>query len=401
MMENNEKKELKNEIITESNENGTAKETTKNEATEEVTKSKSVVPVLIFAGLAIVAVVIIFVIFKGINNSDILDNEDVPSEPEEIQVGLTDYSATDAEISELKELNAVLDNYVDTHYEDMGIASSYGFLYSTVSGNNIMLKDIMSEGLFKASEHIAANTDILYMKASDIGLTGNEFKVCTAFNTKDGYYFSATDLAGRYYTEQEYHDLILKYSFIHGTVINPKKGDANYQKIVAAASINDNYDIKHLACDDKYAVVVANNVKNTSEFVEVILVKNGENWQVGIGNVANSKNAKQTVNKQYPDMEFGLLPVYNIGDYQAILSDMPEFTEQLVDLGAITEAEAKNMYTCSAGNFAYFETENGKKLLGHMENGKLEFNEVQSLEQTISAMVRAEQDPPVFIIKFN
>lgn len=188
-MENNEKKELKNETINETNENETAESFAKNESSEETANNKSFVPALIFAGLAIVAVVIVFLIFKGINNSDILDNEDVPSEPEEIQVGLTDYSATDAEISELKELNAVLDDYVDTNYDGMGIASSYGFLYSTVSGNNIMLKDIMSEGLFKASEHIAANTDILYMKASDIGLTGNEFKVCTVFNTKDGYYY--------------------------------------------------------------------------------------------------------------------------------------------------------------------------------------------------------------------
>ncbi len=392
MMENNEKTELNNEIITETNE---------NTATEETPKKKSIKPVLIFGGLAIIALVIVFLIFKGINNSDILNNDGVPSEPEEIQVGLTDYSATDAELSELKELNAVLDDYVNAHYDDMGIASSYGFLYSTTAKNNIMLKDIMSEGLFKASENVAANTDILYLKASDVGLNGNDFKVCTAFNTKDGYYFSSKDLDGKYYSQQEYHDLVLKYSFIHGTIVNPKKGDNNYQKITGAAAINDNYDIKHLACDDKYAVVVANNVKNTSEFIETVLVKDGDNWKVGIGNIANAKNAKQTVNKMFPDMEFGLLPIYNIGDYQAILSDMPEFTKQLIDLGVITEADSKNMYTCSAGNFAYFQTESGKKLLGHMENGKLEFNEMQSLEQTISAMVQAEQDPPVFIIKFN
>lgn len=394
-MENNEKelnKQASEEIVYE----------TVNEAAEnEAPKKKSTVPFIIFGLLAVIALVIVFFIFKGISNSDILDNENVPSEPEEIQVGLTDYSATDAELSELKELNAVLEDYVNTNYESKGIASSYGFLYSTVSKNNIMLKDIMSEGLFKASENVAANTDILYMKAADIGLSGNDFKVCTAFNTKDGYYFSANGLEGRYYSEQEYHDLVLKYSFIHGSIINPKKGDANYQKITAAAAIDDSYDIKHLACDDKYAVVVANKINNTSEFSEVILVKEGESWKVGIGNAANAKNSKQTVNKQFPDMELGLLPIYNIGDYPAILSDMPEFTQQLIDLGVITKDEAKNMYTCSAGNFAYFQTENGKRLLGHMENGKLEFNKMQSLEQTISAMVNAEPDPPVFIIKFN
>ena len=177
---------------------------------EEVPTKKSIKPVIIFGVIALIALAIIIYIFKGIVSTDVIDGTDVPSEPEEIQVGLTDYSATDAELSELKELNAVLDKYVADHYEDMGIVSAYAFLFSSNTNNNIMVKDLMSEGLIKVSENVANNTDVLYMRASDIGGAGNDFKVCTAFNTKDGYYLSATDIEGKYYSEVDYRNLVLK-----------------------------------------------------------------------------------------------------------------------------------------------------------------------------------------------
>lgn len=396
MENNNENMEL-NEQKTVDTENASV-----DVNTEEVPAKKSITPIIIFGVIALIALAIIIYIFKGIGSTDVIDGTDVPSEPEEIQVGLTDYSATDADFSELKELNTVLDKYVADHYEDMGIVSAYAFLFSSNTNNNIMVKDLMSEGLIKVSENVANNTDVLYMRASDIGGTGNDFKVCTAFNTKDGYYLSATDIKGKYYNEVDYRNLVFKYSFAHGDIINPQIGDDNYKKITEVASVAGNYDIKHIACDDKYAVVVANNLNNTAEFIEAVLVKNGENWTVGIGNVASSKNAKQTVNKQYPDMEIGMLPIYNIGSYTNIMGSLDEFVAQLIDLGMLTEGETKNIYGCGAGSFAYLQTENGRRLLGYMnDDEKLEFYEVSSLEEAISAMVQQHQDPPVFIIKFN
>ncbi len=372
--------------------------------TEESTepKKKSKLPYIIFGILAVIAIAVVIFIFRGLNNSEVIDNQEIPSEPEEIQVGLTDYSATKSEFDELKTVNKAFDEYVDKHYEDMGIASAYGFLYSIETGNNIMVKDLMSEGLINPSKNIAENTDVLYMKAVDFGLDNNDYIVCTAFNTKDGYYVSSVDLEGKYYTEHEYHDMVFKYSFVHGEIINPKKGDDNYKKITEAAAVSEGYDIKHIACDDKYAVVVGNRLDNTAEFVEAVLVKNGDNWSVGIGNIAKAKNSKQAANKNYPDMELGLMPIYNIGDYTRILASMPEITNQLVELGEVDKAEVDNLYFCSAGNFAYVETPSGKKLLGYLgENDKLDFNEMSSLEHTISTMVNLESDPPVFIIKFN
>lgn len=369
---------------------------------ETETKKNSKLPILIFGILAVIAIIAVIFIFTGLNKSEIIDNQEVPSEPEEIQVGLTDYSATDAELSEISDLNNILDDYVSDNYDDMGIASSYGFLYSTKTQNNIMIRDLMSDGLINPSEHIIDNVDILYLKANDIGLEGNDFVVCTAFNTKDGYYLSSKKLEGKYLTEQEYHDLVFKYSFVHGDPVNPKPGDDNYKKITEAAGLANGYDIKHIVCDDKYAVVVGNSLSNTSQFVEAVLVKNGDNWTVGLGNIAADKNAKQTVNKSYPDMELGLMPIYNIGDYTSILSDMTDITSQLVELGMLEETDINNIYTCGAGSFAYIQTESGKKLLGIMnDKGTLDFVETTSLEQTIATMVKQHNDPPVFIVKFN
>ncbi|MGN1318493.1 MAG: hypothetical protein ACI4VF_05710 [Lachnospirales bacterium] len=386
------------------NENININEETNENLSEDKNKNRKIHIIIgcVLAVCAVIAVIIVVVIFGGLKSADIVDKIEVPAEPEEIQVGLTDYSATDAELSEIKDLNDVLEDYVDDNYDDMGLASSYGFLYSTKTKNNIMVRDLMSEGLVNPSENVMNNTDILFLKAEDVGLKGNDFVVCTAFNTKDGYYLSSDDLDGRYLTEQEYHDLVFRYSFAHGEPFNPKPGDENYKKITEVAGVADGYDIKHIVCDDKYAVVVGNSLKDTAHFVEAVLVKKGEDWTVGLGNVAQDKNAKQTANKSFPDMELGLMPVYNIGDYTNIMASIPEITAQLVELGMLQDTDLKNIYTCAAGSFAYVQTESGKRLLGVMnDEGTLDFVETTSLEQTIATMVHQHNDPPVFIIKFN
>lgn len=394
-IENNKvdiQEEIKNENISDENTN--------------IGKSKK--PIIILGGLAVIAIIIAAIILNGMSDSDIVNNEDVPSEPEEIQVGLTDYSATNEELSELKDLNTGIKEYVNKHYDEMGIVTAYGFLYSTKTKNNIIVKDIMTDGLVKPnSENIINNTDILYLKAEDIGLSGNELVPCTAFNTKDGYYLSAENLEGKYYNEKEYNALVMKYSFVHGDTINPQKGDDNYKKITDAAKIDESYDIKHIACDDKYAVVVANKINNTSEFVESVLIKNGGNWNVAIGNLATDKNAKQTANKVYNDMELGLFPIYNIGDYKTILpassGACKSIINQLVEQGMINKGEEAQTYACSAGNFAYIQTPSGKRLVGFTDDSKkLDFTEANSLEEAIAIMVQLQKnDPPVFIIKFN
>ena len=356
----------------------------------------------VLIALAAIAVIIVVIIFNSIKG-DSSGADSVDTEPEEIQVGLTDIKASDSEIQELSELNNVLDSYVSEHYDDKKFVSSYGMLFSIETNTNITVQDIVKEGLITLSDNVGNSNyvDIIYIKGSDLGLSNNDFKVCSVYNTSDGYYISAKGLEGKYYTEQEYHDLILKYSFVHGTVTNPKAGDANYNAIKQAASITDDYDIKHLACDDKYAVIVANNLKDTADFKETVLVKEDGKWTVGIGNLVSAKCAKQAANKSYPDMELGLMPIYNIGDYQGILSDLTQIEQKLVDAGELTESDIETAYSCSAGEFAYIQTTGGKRLLGCMYDGKLDFNEYSSLEETISAMTNLRDDPPVFILKFN
>lgn len=404
-MENND---IKNENINneEINEQDELTANEQGEATEEP-KKKSYLPIIIFSIIGVVAILMICLIFSNINPgslSNVYSDEDIPqmSEPEEIQVGLTDFSASDADYRAIDELNSVLADYVGEHYDDMGLASAYGFLYSTVTDETIMVRDFVNQGLFSGEDQLVNNIDLIYVKASDVGLSGNDLVACTAYNTKEGYYVSSENLEGSYYAESDYNNLILKYSFTHGNIVSPKRGDVNFSAILAAASIDDSYDIKHIAYDDKYAVVVANKLGDTAQFIHSVLVKNGEEWTVGMGNVARAKNAKQTVNAQYPDMELGLMPIYNIGDYPEIMSDLTDFASQLVDLGMLTQEETQNMYGCSAGAFAYIETQEGRRLIGYMEEDeKLAFYEMGSLEEAISTMVRVQEDPPVFIIKFN
>lgn len=90
------------------------------------------------------------------------------------------------------------------------------------------------------------------------------------------------------------------------------------------------------------------------------------------------------MNERYPDMELGLLPIYNIKDYGTIVTGFDDYVSSLVSLGMIKDGDMKQgAYECGAGNFVYIEPKaTGKRLIGHVNSqNKLEFSKLQVLRK--------------------
>ena len=139
-----------------------------------------------------------------------------------------------------------------------------------------------------------------------------------------------------------------------------------------------------------------NNIK------QYVLTNKPGGWSVIMDGLESSLTPRYDVNRAYPDMELGLLPKYTIAEFGPIQTGFVKYEQSLISLGLITEDDMPEVYSCGAGKFAYIEMTSGKKLLGVVnDSNQLEFYEVGSTNEAISAMLQFQDVPPLFILHYN
>lgn len=322
----------------------------------------------------------------------------------EIAIGLSDIDLTDDIKSEMQDIALKAEAYYEKNKTEKILTSQYGMLYSYKDKMNVMASDV-EEGS-GASKDELAEMDILYMLPKDaLSITDSEegLAIFVSINSSSGYYVASSNGDGAIYTEEEFSNLLMKYAPTHGDVRNPVRGSDEHTEIIKAAGLEgDDFDIKHIACDDKYAVVVANSITDPQNIKEEALV-NDDGWKVVNEDLAEAENSYIEINSVYPDMDLGLLPIYNISDYEHITtSGMSKIVDSLVSQGVMTEDEKEDVYACGCERFAYVQTTSGKRFVGYLNDEKqLQFNEFTSIEEVLAYMVECQENPPVFIARFE
>ncbi len=328
----------------------------------------------------------------------------------EIAIGLSDIELTDELKAEVKSTASEAQKYIEANRQARTLTSQYGLLYSYDDKANVLPSDISEDISLPADTQ--DEMDILYISPSDVdritqepvfGASSQMLSAMVSVNTREGYYMADPTGNDAVLSEEEMKNLLLSYSPAHGQIINPPRGSDTHTAIITAANIQGaEFDIKHIACDSKYAVVVANNMNDPADIREYAL-KNENGWQLMGDNLAKDENSYITVNTAAPDMDMGLMPIYNIASFDAVTTDkISDVADSLIGLGTITEADKQTMYACSCGRFVYIEPQNGKKLVGYIDDdGKLNFNEAQDINEVIAYMLSCQEDPPVFIAKFE
>lgn len=322
----------------------------------------------------------------------------------EIAVGLSDIELNDELKADMKDLVGQAQEYFNENKGEMVLTSQYGLLYSYRDKTNIMVSDLVNDS--NLDEDILKEMDILYVKPSDVNpnMNNEELSIFVSINSSSGYYIVSTLGDDFIFTEKEFKNLLMKYAPTHGDIINPIRGTEEHTAIITASGLDgEGVDIKHIAKDNKYAVVVANEVKNPAYILEIALVNDESGWRVINDKLAYAESSYIDINSDYPDMDLGLMPVYNISDFGEIkTAEMEEIANSLIQLNMMTEADKSTMYACGCGRFAYIQLENGKRLIGYIgEDKKLEFNEAQDINSTIAYMLQCQENPPVFIAKFE
>lgn len=375
--------------------------------------------------LAVVGVIVLAVVSNmGKNteneNNSITDNTEATEQTtlgyievttskdaEEILIGLSDVDLSDEIKAKVEDIFVSVNEYYAKYHEKKKLVSAYGMLYSAETNAVVTASDLKEQGFFDGDDEIVKNIDILLMMPKDVAeysenvdSSSDKLDIFVVFNSNIGYYVVNDDYESFVLEKSDYEKMVMSYSYINGQVRNPKRGDDDYNAIMNVINIDSKYDVKHIACDDKYAAVVVGSLNDTRIIKEYVLVNDG-GWQVAISQLEEKENVKVYVNSLYPKMELGILPKYEIANYGELKNGFSDYINALVKLGMITESDLPATYTCGVDKFAYIEC-GGKKLMGCInDENKLEFFEVKDLTEAIKLMLAYDQDPPVFILNFD
>ena len=329
----------------------------------------------------------------------------------EIKNTPSEEAVDDVLYSKIASLNTAAKSYFDSNRTDL--ICTYGLMYSDKDNCTVTASAVAKSAGITVDGDIDSYADVMLIKPADLSdydgiklkkTTDKDLKPFIAYNTSQGYIISSVDDKGGILTKDQYRELLGKYAADHGTVRTPESSDEDYMDISASAAsalADGGYDIKYLACDDKYAVVVIGGTTTPNNIKEYVLIKKSGGWSIIKDGLETSSYPRAEVNNDISDMELGLLPPYTIAKYGDIKTGFVSYEQTLIKLGMITEEDMPETYSCGAGRFAYLELKSGKKLLGIVNSeNKLEFYEVKSVSEAISAMTKTEAEPPTFILHF-
>lgn len=309
---------------------------------------------------------------------------------------------------------ASLNNAAKTYFDknDASLLCVYGLMYSDETDFTVSASEVAESTGLTVDDNIDDYADILLIRPSDLAQfdsvelrsdTDTTLKPFTAYNSSEGYIISSYEDEGGILTMEEYRNLLGTYASDHGNIVNATEDDETYWDIVAATDFDDtHYDIKYVAYDEKYAVAVIGGMTEKNNIKQYVLIKKPGGWSVIMDNLESSLTPRYDVNRSYPDMELGLLPMYTIAEFGTIKTGFVEYEQSLIELELITEDDMPEVYSCGAGKFVYIEMTSGKKLLGVVnDSNQLEFYEVGSTNEAISAMLQFQETPPLFILHYN
>lgn len=180
----------------------------------------------------------------------------------------------------------------------------------------------------------------------------------------------------------DYNKLLSLYNSNHGDVVQLSSASVEYSRILNFISLFegrfDEYFVREIRLDSKYAVVVFSSKSNAGNVRQYILRNSNDFWEVVLPDAQTNLYPITTVNKYLPDFNLNLLPGYNLATWQNnITTEQGGAIAALFQLNAI-ESEDDIYYLCATNSHAYIILKDGKKYCIYIENNIWKAIEVQT-----------------------
>lgn len=300
-------------------------------------------------------------------------------------------------------------SYYSEYYTKTRVISRNGYLYNYAASTQITTEYLSKEGLLSGS---ASGISIMLMYGSDISAKGGsgvhitgtdkEFTVFAFMKHPNENKYVFASAGGSYGTlsESAYSSLMAVYSMNHGTIRRLTPSNSEYDRILSCIKMYESkyeqYFVRSITVDDKYAFAVLSGRANAATIREYILKYENGIWEVVMDDLEAEGRLPVTVNKALPDFNMSLLPTYSIKDY-TMLTDYSAVMDALTKAGFYAKDDTF-YYFCGTKEFCYMITDNGKRFLCHYTNGAWECYKVLDYYDALSKLQSMSGNAPTFIL---
>lgn len=311
----------------------------------------------------------------------------------------------------INEIAIAAQNYYSENFNKAKLVSKNGKFYDSTVNEELNTQYLAKKGVL-ASKYKDYDCEILLLKTEDVSKysnvslkndgTGMAVFVVAKNPKENSYLITTARSTGGIISNTDYISLLSGYGQNHGSVGRLMSGTDEYNRILNFVSMYegkfDNYYVRSISKDNKYAVVVLSSQTNVNDLKEYILKKENNVWEVVMDKLENESRVSVAVNKKIPDFNPSLLPNYTIYDYKKLLmSDYTGVLHTLVKsnyVSSISDVE----YIAGADKYCYVVLNNQIKYICFKNDGVWEIKQIVDYNEAYSFMTQKSLLAPTFII---
>lgn len=347
----------------------------------------------------------------GNNITNIITGNSTVQVKPNTNVDSADDSSLDIYWQNIYELAASAQRYYTEYFGKTRLISKNGYLYNKAAetfvdinylcdNENLSIRFIGYDYriLLMAGSDLATYSG-LYVGNSDMGLT---VFVSYKHPTDDKYLIASANNKIGIVSGADYRNLLGKYSQNHGAIKRLSYLSNEYDRILKFISIYESkfeeYYVRSIYVDNKYAMVTLSNKVSTADVKQYILVKDNNFWEVVMDGVENEARLVVAVNKKLPDFNIDMLPGYVIHDYRGSLkTDFSDVLQSMVVQGFVS-GWAEVSYIAGTDNYCYAVTNTEAKYLAIRKENTWNINKVDSSFAAAQIMLKINTSAPIFIL---
>lgn len=302
-------------------------------------------------------------------------------------------------------------SYYSEYYTKTRIITKNGYLYNYAASTQITSDYLVGEGKLSSS-NTSSGISVMLMYGSDIAsyggnsvyITGTdrEFTVFAFMKhpSENKYIFSSGGGSYGTLSASAYSSLMSAYSMDHGTIRRLTPSNSEYDRILSCIKMYESkyeqYFVRSITIDDKYAFAVLSGRANAATIREYILKYENGIWEVVLDDLESEGRMPVAVNKAIPNFNMVLLPTYSIKDY-TMLTDYSAVVDALTKAGYYAKDDTF-YYFCGTKEYCYMITDSGKRFLCRNNNGTWECYKVVDYYDALSKLQSFSNNPPTFIL---
>ena len=209
-------------------------------------------------------------------------------------------------------------SYYSEYYTKTRLITKNGYLYNYAASTQITTDYLVSEGRLSSSS-TSSNISVMLMYGKNISTYGGssvyitstdrEFTVFAFMKHPNENKYIFTSANGSYGTmsESAYNSLMAAYSMNHGTVRRLTPSNSEYDRILSCIKMYESkyeqYFVRSITVDDKYAFVVLSGRSNAATIREYILRYDNGIWEVVMDDLESEGRLPVTVSLDLLDKE--------------------------------------------------------------------------------------------------